>query len=236
MKNFYFEWSSQKQRSFQLQLGIYSLFVIAFIAGLMFLLKASLLYLLPFVVAAILSVIAPFFDIPALVKEGKLKYYSLFLLGEKENKGVIKLHGGSLFDYYFVFQKELGAEQRTKLVLLEFLKGLKQIIKQEKDEVVIEGSSYILNERSARKAGLTKVPMNQIQALILVYNYLNLTVSMSLVKKRFSLPKLSSVNTFKGTVKDLKNNEAAIDQLISRLEKSSASKNTNTASAKVRAL
>ncbi|WP_139262946.1 hypothetical protein [Flammeovirga pacifica] len=165
-----------------------------------------------------LSIIAPFIDVPSMVKSGKITYHSLFFLAEKENKGVIKVHGGTLFDYYFVFQKNMKGQERTKLVIYEYLKGLKNLIESQNQDIIIEGTSYIINERTAKKLGLKKVQTNSSQLIILIFNYFNLAMSISLVKRKLHLPNLSNLNTYQGEVSAIKSKEVFIDKMISRLD------------------
>lgn len=59
-----------------------------------------------FIVAITLSIIAPFFDMPTMKKSGKMIYYSSLFITEKPKNGIIKIYGGTLFDYYFVIEKK----------------------------------------------------------------------------------------------------------------------------------
>ena len=218
-KNRFFEYSKQEQLRFQSKVGFLSAVVVLLIGLLLFLVNIKLLLILPAVLAIVLSIIAPFFDVPSMVKADKLKYYSLFLLAEKERNGTLKVHGGNLFDYYFVFDRSLNAQERKRLVILEYLRGLSSLIKYENDELLIEGTSYIINERTVRKIGLNKRPLNGIQYLILSFNYFNLLITASLAGKSLELPDLRKVISFRGKVSDLKKSEPFIQELIARLEK-----------------
>jgi hypothetical protein len=222
LKNPYFELSNQQQRKFQINLGIYSLIIVVVITLILLSVSLNLSLLLPLVIGIVITLIAPFFDVPSLVEKGGLKYYSLFLLAEKEKKGIIKIHGGTLFDYYFVLSKNMNGQERTKLILLEYLKGLINLIKEEEENIIIEGTSYIINERTANKVGLKKVSTNGLQWIILAFNYINLMTSISMAKKTIQFPNLNKVNTYRAKVIDIKKKEQFINRLILKLENTNA--------------
>ncbi|WP_086000785.1 hypothetical protein [Psychroflexus torquis] len=73
---------SKEQRQIQIKIGVIALFfnvivsVLSIVSGLYFFICVS--------IAITLSIIAPFFDIPALKKQGKLIYYSTLFITEKE--------------------------------------------------------------------------------------------------------------------------------------------------------
>lgn len=217
MENRYYQLSAKEKNKFQLKLLLLSLLLVLSIGGIMLLISPKLLFFIVIIIAIIISVIAPFFDVPSLIEKEKLKYYSLFFLTEQEKDKVIKIHGGTLFDYYFVFQKDMSKQERTKLVLLEYLKGLKKLLKSTDEDVKIQGTSYIINERTANKLGLEKVATNGIQKIILCLNYINIMISLSLVKKSITFPNLNKIQTFEGKIRDIKKRELFIDRLIERL-------------------
>lgn len=176
------------------------------------------LYVLPALFfATTLSVIAPFFDVPSLVRKGRLRYCSLFLLAEREEKGKMTLHGGTLFDYYFALDRSLSGPQRKAYVLAEYLKGLQRIGEQEQEDTKVRGTTYFLNDRTAARVGLARTKTNRGQQLILIFNYFNLMAAMSLVKGRLTFPRLGRMHTYTGTVGDIAKRAPLIDTLKSRL-------------------
>jgi hypothetical protein len=193
----------QKQAQFKLAgLAIIlnlSLFILLFIIGL------PLLSILAF--SGTLSIIAPFFDTPSLAKQGQLIYYSPLFLTEKEKNGVITMHGGTLFDYYYVIDRTLNGTQRTNLIIKGYLDGLLNLIEEYEGKVPnsikIKGTSYIINERTANKIGLKKVKTSLLQSFILGFNYINLTSSYSLAKAKLSFPNLRNTHTFEGDLDTL---------------------------------
>ncbi len=47
-----------------------------------------------FTIIIVLSIIAPFYDMPSLKKNGSVIYFSSLLISEKPKNGLIKIHGG----------------------------------------------------------------------------------------------------------------------------------------------
>ncbi len=218
MINSYYSMPLKKRKMFQLKLGLFSLAIILISGFIFYLINIVLLPLLFFIIPIIISLIAPFFDVPSLVEKQKIKYHSLFLLAEKESNGVIKIHGGTLFDYYFVLNKNMSGKDRTKFIILEYVKGVMNLTENIDEELIIEGTSYIINERTAEKIGLKKIKTNGFQKLILTYNYFNLMLSIYLAKKRIEFPNLTKVNTYQAKIKNIKKNEPFIKQLILKLQ------------------
>ena len=173
-------------------------------------------------IAISLSIIASFFDNPAFKKQGKLIYYSTLFVAEKEEKGIIKIHGGSLFDYVFVIDKTLSGKQRINFILQKYLEGILSLIDScEKDNntaVRIKGTTYILNEKTAHKIGLNIIKTDIIQKLILTFNYVNILISNSIAKRKLSFPKLTTVKTFESTVEELIKRREFIEGLNDKLK------------------
>ncbi|MBC9796970.1 hypothetical protein [Sinomicrobium weinanense] len=217
MKNRFYTKLKKEQLKFQFKLLLFSLLVNSLITCILYFTAPALLFLIPFFVVITLSVIAPFFDVPSMVGKGHLRYFSSLFLAEKEKDGVIVIHGGTLFDYYFAIPKNLNGKQRTAFILSEYLKGLLNIIHSEGENVVLRGTSYIINERTASKTGLKKVRTDGIQQLILLYNYFNLVASLYLAKNKIIFPRLSRIHTYEGKIGDLKRHEASITTMLNRL-------------------
>lgn len=115
-----------------------------------------------------------------------------------------------MFDYYFVIEKKMKGNQRTKFILQQYLQGLLCLIEKHRDksEMKLQGTSYIINKRTAEKIGFKIIQTDFLQKLTLIYNYFNLLTSNSIAKKKISFPNLKNINTF----------EADISQLIEREE------------------
>ncbi len=192
--------TEKEQKQAQFRLAGVAIFFNLIVLILLFAIGLPLLSFL--FISITLSIIAPFFDTPALVKQGGLIYYSPLFLTEKEKNGVITIHGGTLFDYYYVIDRSLNGAQRTNLIIRGYIDGLLSLIEAYEDKapnlIKIRGTSYIINERTANKIGLKKVKTNFLQSLILNFNYFNLMSSYSLAKAKLSFPNLRNTHSFEG--------------------------------------
>ena len=165
--------------------------------------------------AIILSLVAPFFDMPSLKKSGKMIYYAPLFITEKPKDGLIKIHGGTLFDYYFAIDKNLNGRERTSYIMYEYLNGLLALIEAYKDQpqLRVQGTSYIINERTAKKLGFKVNNTDSFQKLILIYNYFNMLLSNSIAKNKLSFPKLNNTKTFEAQICELALRKANIEKL-----------------------
>ncbi len=180
-------------------------------------------YLIPVLSITLgLSLIAPFFDIPALQKKGDLKYYSLLFLAEKPKNQCLKIHAGSLFDYYFVLDRSSTPQQRKAFIMQQFLSGLLNFIEahQTHKHLKVRGTSYIINARTAEKIGFKPQKTDGLQLLILGYNYFNLVIANSLAKGKFAFPKLNRTISFEADISALIEHKANIQNLHDRLLRS----------------
>lgn len=229
MNHPYYLKPKKEQNKIQIKIGFIALFfngivsVLSIFGGLYFLICIS--------IVITLSIIAPFFDIPALKKQGKLMYYSSLFVTEKEKNGIIKIHGGSLFDYVFVIDKTLSGQQRTNFILQQYLEGILNLIavceKENNTAVKIQGTTYILNERTGHKIGLNSIKTDFIQKLILIFNYVNILISNSIAKRKISFPNLTTIKTFESTIEELIKRRAFIEGLNEKLKNTVHQKKVN---------
>jgi len=153
-------------------------------------------------------------------------YYSPLFITEKPKNGLIKIHGGTLFDYYFVIDKKMNGKQRTNVIIQQYLDGLLKLIEQHENnkEMKIRGTSYIINKRTAEKIGFKIVETDILQKIILIYNYFNILISNSIAKNKLSFPKLNKTITFDTDVSQLLERKNYIKKLNKSL-KSTIAKN-----------
>lgn len=207
MKHDFYLKTASEQKQFQLKIAGMGLLINIGLFSLIFVIGWEFTPISIGLCVVVLTIVAPFFDVPSMIKNGQLIYYSPLLLGEKEKNGIITIHGGTLFDYYFVIDKELNGSQRTKFIIRGYIDGLLNLIEQYEDSspnsIMIKGTSYIINERTANKLGLIKTKNNMLQVLILSFNYINLLFSYSISKGKLSFPNLKNINTFEGKLDDL---------------------------------
>ena len=169
----------------------------------------------------LITLLAPFVDVPAMVKAGKLSYHSVFLLAEAPKNGLLNLHGGTLFDYVYVLDFKESGKARTAFILQAYLKGLLHLIatyEQQEAPLKLRWTSYIVNQRTAARLGFTPQPKDGLQQLILAFNYGNLLVSNSLAKGKLSFPKLSATQTYEASLEDLMARKADIKHLLKRMQ------------------
>ena len=222
MNHKFYSKSKSEQNQILIKIGMIALFLNLVVLGISLFTNWYFLPVLSVIIT--LSIIAPFFDIPALKKKGKLIYYSSLFITEKEKNGIIIIHGGSLFDYVFVIDKELTGKQRTNFILQKYLEGLLNLIddceKNQNTSVKIKGTTYILNERTARKLGLNIIKTDLSQTLILTFNYANILVSNSIAKGKIAFPKISNIKTFESDIRDLIERKEFIRDLNTKLKSS----------------
>ena len=169
----------------------------------------------------LITLLAPFVDVPGMVKAGKLSYHSVFLLAEAPKDGVLNLHGGTLFDYVYVLDFKQSGKARTAFILQAYLEGLLHLIatyEQQEVPLTLRWTSYIVNQRTAARLGFKPQPKDGLQQLILAFNYGNLFVSNCLAKGKLSFPKLSTTQTYEASLEDLIARKAYIKQLIKRVQ------------------
>lgn len=172
-------------------------------------------------ILGVLTLVAPFVDVPSMKKSGKLRYHSLLMLSEKPKDGVIKIHGGTLFDYVFVIDKKMTGNQRRTFIVQQYAEGLLDLIENEELEgsTKIQGTSYIINKRTAKRAGFTVIPTDYLQKIILIYNYLNVMVTYSIARGKLSLPKINRTITFKADLDKLRQKKDFLVNLNQKLKR-----------------
>ena len=185
-------------------------------------------YFLLLLFAGILMIFAPFIDTPSGKKQGKLIYYSPLFIVEKQKEDKLVLHGGTLFDYYFVIDRDQNSAERTKFILRNYLQGIVNMIHEYeqsgKPNPKIKATSYIINERTAKKAGFKVVKTDGLQSIILFLNYIPLTLSYSISKGKLSFPNISKVKSYKCEMKDLIARKDFLQSLLKRFDAKSSEK------------
>lgn len=219
MKHRFYQKSTTEQFRIQLLVGLFalSLFLtsvyISWISGF-FLIGIVVFYLM-------VSIVAPFFDVPALKKNGDLTYHSPLFLSEPPKNGVIKVHGGTLLDYIFVIDYQRKGGQRTKFILQQYLEGLLNLMEElppESKNSRVRGTSYIINEKTAQKIGFQVVETDFADTLILTLNYFNVMVNLCIAKGTLTFPNIYKIKTFETSLDELLNKKELIQYLIERLK------------------
>ncbi len=220
LKHKFYIKTKKEQNKIQFLIGFCALIVI--IASLFISWKTGI-YLFGILTFPItISIIAPFFDTPSLKNSGKLVYHSPLFLSERLNNGVIKIHGGTLFDYFFIIDQKMNGKQRTNFIIQQYLEGLLNFIeeneKNKSENIKIRGTSYIINGRTAQRIGFKVIKTDYIQKLILIYNYFNVLITYSIAKGKLSFPSLKETKTFETKLNELVERKDFIRNLNEKLK------------------
>ena len=155
-------------------------------------------------------------------KKGNLIYYTPLFITEKEKDGRIIIHGGTLFDYYYMIDRNWKGKQRIRFILSQYILGLVKLSEsfseKEAEKITLEGTSYILNDRTAEKLGFRRKETNLLQRFILTYNYLQILLANSIAKGKLSFPTIGRVSTFTAPLSIIKANKNYLYKLAEKLE------------------
>ncbi|MDZ7756451.1 hypothetical protein [Rhodohalobacter sp.] len=179
-------------------------------------------YLLIFLIPVFILIAAPFIDLPMGKKSGKFIYYSPLFITEEERNNKVTVHGGTLFDYVYTIKPDMQGRERTQFVLYGYISGLVNFVSvhenQNKDNLKVRGTSYIINRRTARRFGLQPVQKDFLQILLLLFNYIPITISYSFLKQKLQFPKMSDVQTYEGTLSEIAAHKEELIRLKNRLK------------------
>ncbi|WP_299780247.1 hypothetical protein [uncultured Formosa sp.] len=212
--------SKKEQTKIQLQIVLLALLII--IIALCFSWFTGIYFIATLISVIVLTILAPFIDTPKLKKSGKLIYYSSLFITERPKNGIIRIHGGTLFDYVFVLKHHMNGKQRTNFILQKQIEGVLALIETYENtnsdtNLKIIGTSYIINERTARRIGFKISETEILQKMILIFNYFNILLTNSIAKKKLSFPNLSKTKTFETDLKQLINNKTTLTNLNNAL-------------------
>lgn len=219
MKHQFYQKSESEQKKTLWKIGV-GLFLICSVVLTISYLTGS--YFLIFLIPIIILIAAPFIDLPMGRKSGKFIYYSPLFITEAERDNQVTVHGGTLFDYLFTISPEMHGRERTQFVLYGYISGLINFIsqheKKNKDNLKVRGTSYIINPRTASRFGLQPVQKDFLQVMILLFNYIPITLSYSFLKQKLQFPKISDVQTYEGTFSELAAHKEELIRLKQRLK------------------
>jgi|GEM_PF-2445799 len=149
-------------------------------------------------------VFAQLLDIPFGHLRGTIIHYSPMLLAQR-HQGNYHIHTTTLFDQLFCLpdkQPHLSNQTQTMIWIIDGFIAFIQALK-DAPPCLIKGSTYFLSERRAQKLGFTITPADPFTRVILMLNYLNLILTMSITKGRLSFPRLDKVIGFEISSADL---------------------------------
>lgn len=179
---------------------------------------ALLVLLLP-----IYMVFAQLFDVPNMIKAGKLIPLSPTLHVQQNKNASLELHAVNLFDVYWYHNAIKQSAQRKRKVLAWQLEGLLHLINQaknlnpEKKSYTLKGTSYFLNASTLRKIGFTVGSASPLKKGILAINFLPLMLTQYLITGKWAFPKLSQTVYFEANLSNFMQHEYWIRTLHNRL-------------------
>lgn len=207
----FYQWSVKKQLAFMISIGVFLAVLTGFgIYSSLVLAQGWLAIFAPF----ILITLASFIDMPMGKKSGRFTYYApLFIL--ENRKGNMVMHGGTLFDYFFVFDwKDRGMKARYQS-MHDMLDGCLALAKQynSNEEIHFTGTSYFFHEKTAKKLGFEVMKPSFNDLFILYLNYFSLMLMFSFTNKRLSFPSLSKTVCVRISNHQILANQAKFEQL-----------------------
>ncbi len=156
---------------------------------------------------------------------GMYRYYSPMLLGYAPSDKHIDLHNGTSFDYLFVFglQKDSRSSLRARIMGFHFQGLLKIIDRIENEEipesVLISGTSYFFNERTAKKLGFSIEPPSTFYRLNVYANFIDIFWMYSLAQGRLVFPAIRDVKKIETTGRTLVDHKDVIQRYAGFLAK-----------------
>lgn len=215
----FYKKTEKQQKTFWLKLTI---IILGIFLPLIFLAFLKGYYVVAIaIIPLVISVIAPFYDVPTMYRKGRILYHSTLFLSEKPRNEILKIHGGTLFDYWFVINRNSSGYERRKFIINQFLSGLLHLIEkyenEGKDHFKVEGTTYILNKRTAERIGFRVQKPDVIDSLILFFNYFNILITSTISNAKLSFPRIKNIYTFETSFKELKENRQLIEQLKNNL-------------------
>ena len=160
-----------------------------------------------------------FFGAPIAKLSGIHKYLSPMLLVNLASDKKYEIHNGTTFDYLMVMNNVKSGPEFSKKMLVYYLEGLIKIIEKIEtnelsENVLIQGSSYFFNERTAKKLGFKLSKTNVAIKINMLVNYLDLIWTYSLSQGRLTFPNLINMQTVSVKGKHLVMKKTKLNELI----------------------
>ena len=175
-----------------------------------------------YIIVYILILIVPssiqFFGAPFAKLSGLHKYLSPMLLVNSASDKKYEIHNGTTFDYLMVMNNVKSGPEFSKKMLVYYLEGLLKIVEKIEtnelsENVLIQGSSYFFNERTAKKLGFKLSKTNVVIKINMLINYLDLIWMYSLSQGRLTFPNLINMQTVSVKGKHLVMNKTKLNDL-----------------------
>lgn len=181
----------------------------------------SINWIILLLIQPVLSIFASFIDVPVARKNGKLLYFSPLLLASAVRNNILQLHGGTLFDYYYTLSIEKSEARNRKIILYSYIEGLLNLLKhfsQHQDDIVIQANAYFINPSTAARIGFKTVPTQFITKIIMLLNYLPITISYSIAMGKLSFPNILSLNSYECQLGELRKNQSKLEAMFERIK------------------
>lgn len=198
---------------------IFNLLIIT--AVIVFMAWSTNAWILLILVQPILSIFASFIDVPVGRKNGQIVYYSPLLLASAEKKNTIHLHGGTLFDYYYTLSIAKSESRNKKAILYSYMEGLLNLLDSfdtNHDDLKIKANAYFINPNTASRLGFKEVRTQSSRKIIMLLNYLPITISYSIAMGKLSFPNIFSMKSYECSLGDLRKNRHKLASMFERIK------------------
>lgn len=196
--------------------------LILIVAIIVFLAWSSSTWILLLLIQPVISIFAPFIDVPSSRNSGQIVYYSPLLLSSQIKGNSINLHGGTLFDYYYTLSIEKSELRNKKIILYSYMDGLLNLLDtydERNDELNIKANAYFINPKTALRIGFKKVPTKNFQKVIMLLNYLPITISYSIAMGKLSFPNIFSLKSYECKLHELRKNRPMLEAMLEHIKK-----------------
>ncbi|HET8861095.1 hypothetical protein [Marivirga sp.] len=179
-------------------------------------------WLILFFVQPVISIYASFIDVPIGRKNGQIIYYSPLLLTSSLKDRKIQLHGGTLFDYYYTLSIQKSEARNKKAILYSYMEGMLNLLdsfSENENDVVLEANAYFINPHTAEKLGFRQVKTKFFQKVVMILNYVPITISYSIAMGKLSFPNILSLKSYACTIGDLRKNKEELAAMFKRINR-----------------
>jgi len=213
----FYSWSRTKQNLFLF--FCYSLFFLIILLSFSGLFFGHIWSLCLF---PLIFIPAQLVDTPTGMRRGRLLYFSPLFLVEQDKDNNFILHGGSLFDFLFVFKWHDAGETARRRLVTDFLSGLLAFTHYLKandlGDAVVKGSSYFFSYRNAKRYGFDVDSTAQSQQIILSMNYIVILATYSFTRGKLALPPISHMKTVQSTGATLIKHQERLSSSLTRIQ------------------
>ncbi|WP_296622372.1 hypothetical protein [Marivirga sp.] len=202
------------------KLWFFVLNLLIIVAVIVFMAWSTNVWLILILIPIVISIYASFIDVPTGRNNGQIVYYSPLLLSSAIKNNKIQLHGGTLFDYYYTLSMQKSESRNKKAILYSYMEGMINMLdslSEKQDDIKIEANAYFINPHTAEKLGFKEVKTKNFQKIIMLFNYVPITISYSIAMGKLSFPNILSLKSYECTMGDLRNNRSKLEAMFERI-------------------